>query len=125
VHECTRPEDSVLVTWFAPDVYFFSGRGIGGGQIMWFSGYPGAGEQLKTVERLKRTSVPVALMHVPRDREFKKNFRPIHDYLSEQYVVAGESGFGGNDMFRVLVDKRLTPVSTHEASSLPCFVQRA
>jgi hypothetical protein len=67
----------------------------------------------------------VVRMPVRRDCEFSRQFPAARSYVSLQYVVATESEFGGGDPDRVPVDTRLTPVSTYELLSLPCFVERA
>jgi len=123
VHVCTRPTDRLLVTWFAPDYYFDSGRGFAGGQIFWFPGYyTSPADQQRTLERLRRQSVPIVISEARRHEQFAAQFRLIDDYLKNNYRVAGESPYGDDrSVFRVLVDSRVAPTATYEPLSLPCY----
>jgi len=123
VHTCTKPTDHLLVTWFAPDYYFYSGRGFAGGQIFWFSRYYNSpADQQRTIERLEQQSVPIIISDPVRQREFRIRFPVVHEYVTRHYRLAGESGFGdARSVFLVLVDSRLASTGTYERLSLPCY----
>ena len=70
VFDCTSPSDRVLVTWFAPEVFYYAERGFAGGQVSLFrdfdatdvSGWHASpAEQRLTVERMQGQSVPIIL----------------------------------------------------------------
>ena len=39
VRDCTRPDDRLLVTWFAPEVYFYSERKFAAGLAFFYQGF--------------------------------------------------------------------------------------
>ena len=125
VHECTRPADRLLVGFFAPEMYFYSGRGFAGGNFFWFRGlHSSEGAQQKAIWKLQAQSVPIVILEPEvndKGRGFLSTYGQVGDYLSQRYRVAGESTFGGEHPYRVLVDVRATPTATYDRLALPCF----
>jgi len=122
VHECTKPTDRALVTWFAPDVYYYSGRGFAGGQVFWFDHYlTSPEEQRRSVEKLQAESVPIIITGGSDGEDFPRDYRYVHEYIVNHYHTAQEAGFGDQGLLHVLVDGRLAPSGTYPALSLPCF----
>jgi hypothetical protein len=121
VYECTKPTDRLVVTWFAPDIYFYAGRAFSGRQLFWFPGYyASAGEQDASVERMRRDSVPIVIQ---RTNEFPSHFERVHRYIVENYRLTPEVRFGEavDTPYRVYVDTRLAPTGTYRRFSLPCY----
>ncbi|MBA2449315.1 MAG: hypothetical protein H0V51_14945 [Chloroflexi bacterium] len=125
IETCTKPTDRVLVTSFQPDVYFFSGRAFAGDQIFFYLEYRTSPEdQQRTLAGMQEQSVPVVLADGRRyEADIQSEFSLIHDYLTQHYRLAREVQFDKSDpvIFRVLVDRRITPTGTYEPLSLPCF----
>ena len=62
VLDCTAPSDRVLVTWFAPDVFYYAERGFAGGQAFFYRGWQASvANQRLTISRMQRQSVPIVL----------------------------------------------------------------
>jgi hypothetical protein len=99
VHECTRPTDKALVlTSFAPQFYFYSGRG---------------GPKRRP---LGSEAIPIIIWDVQRyDRS------RVNHHIVERYEAAREPNFGRDGRWRVLVDKQLIPSGTYQPLSLPCY----
>jgi hypothetical protein len=112
VHECTVPSDKTLVTSFAPDFYFFSGRGFAGGQLL---------PREDRVFNLQQESVPIVVVNLTRRPSFDSARTPVTSYLEAHYVKVLESTLGDDVMYRILVDGRMTPTGTYEPLALPCY----
>ena len=122
VRDCTGPHDRLLLTWFAPDLYFYAERGFAAGQIFWYSEYGASPpDQEQTIERLRGQSVPIVIEEAQRDEKFEANFPLVNRYLLENYRVAGETDFGEDTLYRVLADKRRVPAGTYRPWPLPCY----
>jgi hypothetical protein len=123
VHDCTRPTDRLLVTWFAPELYFFSGRGFSGKQLFWFTEYYASPrEQDESVKALERDSVPIVIMRSDSGK-FSSSFEDVHAYILRNYRLAREGRFGGNieEMYRVFVNRRTARSGEYRPLSLPCY----
>ena len=121
VMDCTEPSDQILVTWYAPDVFFHAERGFAGGQAFLHEGWHASfADQRLTLERMQRQSVPIILSR-PGDLS-RSRFPLIYDYVQSSYRIAAKSSFGEEaGSFLVFVDARLAPVAEHRGYGLPCF----
>lgn len=120
VHGCTKPTDRLIVTWFAPELFFYSGRAFAGGQKAFHHDhFSSAADQRVTLARLERQSVPIVLVDVGRYKEFEEKFALVHRYLLAHYTIAREFDFG--ERYRILIDRRAIPSGTYAPLSLPCF----
>jgi hypothetical protein len=124
VYECTKPSDRLLVTWFAPEVYFYSGRGFAGGIPVFAYGYWATKEvQQRTLAKLSAQAVPIVLLNLQVYENFQENFAPVHAYFMTYYQAVKDfpSGEESNVIYRVLVDRRRVPSGLYEPLALPCF----
>ena len=93
--DCTAPSDRVLVTWYAPDVFFYAERGFAGGQAFLYGElHASVADQRLTLERMQRQSVPIILARRDRVDFFRRDFPLIYDYVQTRYRLA-ESTLGG------------------------------
>ena len=119
VFECTSATDRLLVTWFAPEVFFQAERAFAGGQVYlmprWHSS---PADQRLTIERLEGQRVPIVLEKAGED--YASYFPLVADYLRGRYRSAPIQGESMRD-FRVLVDTQLTPTGTYEPLGTPCY----
>ncbi len=120
--DCTSPSDRVLVTWYAPDVFFYAERGFAGGQTFLIGEWHASvADQRLTLERMQRQSVPIILARRDRVDLFRRDFPLIYDYVQTRYRLA-ESTLGGEPTAHmVFVDTRLDPVGEHPVLGLPCY----
>ena len=125
VRECTSPEDRIMITWFAPELYFFAQRGFAGGMVAVFGDHWSEERfQVRSLRALAAQRVPLVILRTG-DQRFLEIYPLLASYLSERYRRAGTTDFGdtdiGKDGYTVLVRRDLVPTYAHAATSLPCF----
>ena len=123
VLDCTTPSDRVLVTWFAPEVFYYAERGFAGGQV-YLSGpwHASVADQRLTLDRMQQQSVPIVLGRRDEQENFRQEFPLIYDYVRTRYRLATESTFGGAPpSLLVFVDARRDPSGEHPDLGLPCY----
>lgn len=122
VNRCTAPTDFLVVIGYRPEIYFYADRRIGGGNVQFHANLGAAPEQQATiVSRLERARIPIVILPVNEIKEFDESYPIVKRYIEQHYELAQESGFGEGLVFRVLVDRRLTPSHVDQETSLPCF----
>ena len=118
LHDCTRPTDRVFAPGFLPDVIFFSGRGFAGGHGTYVPGlHASKRSQRQTVDRLRRQSVPIALLHAGTG-EYPPR---VADYFSEWYRPVATIDPASVEGLTVLVDRRRVPSGHYAPLDAPCF----
>lgn len=119
VFACTRPDDRLFVTWFAPQIVFYAERPFAGGQVYLTANWHASpDDQRLTIERLRRERVPIVLERV--DGEYPVRFPLVYEYVHAHYVDAPMHA-EGMQTFRVLVQRNLEPTGTYEPLHLPCY----
>jgi hypothetical protein len=117
LHDCSRPEDRVLITGSTPyHVGYYIERAIAGGQLFWHHRWrtdiQGQRQQLAL---LQRQSVPFAFSTADPVLNDLANYPLVLEYMTQHYAEVP----GTNRM--LLVDRRRTPVGTYGPLALPCF----
>ena len=117
LHECTRPEDRILVTGSTPyHITYYTNRRIAGGHVFWHHGWrsdPVREEQLLAL--LERQSVPFAFStHDPVFADLQRYPR-IHQHFATHYAeLEGTNGL-------LLFDTRRGATSRFGRLGFPCF----
>jgi hypothetical protein len=94
LRRCTHPDDRVLAAWFAPHLYFFSGRGFAGGMVVTFGGHWSEPDrQHRIVAKLRTEPVPVVIF--PNDRsDFRAAYPIVDEYLRSNYQNISSTSWG-------------------------------
>ena len=88
LRRCLTPADRVLVTWFAPEYFVFSGRGFAAGHALFFpASFATDRDQAKMLDRLSRESVPVVLINRHEHEAFARAFPRLADHIRTHYTV--------------------------------------
>jgi hypothetical protein len=125
LRQCTAPADRVLVTWFAPDIYFYSQRAFAARIVALFGSHWSEPRfEERSIEALASQRVPLVVTRTG-DERFGEEHRLLKRYLDEHYKFAGTSDFGdpeiGSNGYTVLARRDLPPKRTYADTAMPCF----
>ena len=124
VLDCTAPSDRILVTWFAPEVFYYAERGFAGGQV-YLDGpwHASVADQRLTIDRMQQQSVPIILGRRDEQEVFQQDFPLIYDFVRSKYRLAAESTFRGEAPVFSDIRGRTTGLLTaeHPDLGLPCY----
>ena len=121
LNSCTAPSDRVLLTWAAPEYYFFARRPFGGGHA-WVlpAGYRSARHQDLMIERLLNHRVPVALINETTRAEFAGAYPRVDAYLRTAYRTVGRFQHRDGSDITIAVRDDLQPTGAFEPEGWPC-----
>jgi hypothetical protein len=124
IHDCTRADERLLVTWQAPEFFYFSRRVFAGreGALLRLLRAPATYEQ-KVLDAWQHQSVPIVLTSDESDAEFADLFPALERHLETAYAVAGTTRWPGRPSITVHVDKNRVPIRTDPEFGLPCFTE--
>jgi hypothetical protein len=120
---CTKPGDRVFVQPYIPQVLGMARRAFAGGHADLRPGFfTSVDAQVLTLERLRRQSVPVALLET-RDSytNFRKAFPLIAEHLDREYEVAATRIFDNRFDVQVLARRDLVPTGEYVSLGWPCY----
>jgi hypothetical protein len=121
VFECTNPADRILVTWFAPEIFFYSERGFAGGQVYLRARWHASeSDQRLTIARMQQERVPLVLVREDVSYEYQYGFPLVYEHVQRHYARATPAS-NLIDGYQVWVDRQLTPTGTYEPLGLPCY----
>jgi hypothetical protein len=111
VHDCTRPGDRLLVTWFAPEFYVFSRRPFAGRETVLMPLYRDpATYEARVLETWTRQSVPIVLAEESTYPRFAAAYPALSERIASRYqhiaTVASRTGPIG-----IYVDRARLPAS--------------
>ena len=108
---CTSADDRVLVTWAAPEYFYYAQRGFGAGQALFIPRtFAGPADRQRVLERLEHERVPIALINESTRDEFSRAYPELAAYLSGSYFVVGH--FTTRDQSRIAVAVRYGVVAS-------------
>jgi hypothetical protein len=121
VHDCTRPEDRLLLTWSAPEINVFSRRVFAGGETALFPVFrPPREYEPSVLARLTQQSVPIVLVDPEMLDDFHRSYPALSRYLGEHYRKAGE--FTPDERkIHIYVETSRSPTGIDEEFGWPCY----
>ena len=122
---CTAPDARVLLTWFAPEVFFFSERGFAGGMAVFLGAHwSSPADQQRTIALVEAQAVPIVILEAASLDDFRSTYDRVAAHLDAAYRHAGATSFGdprvANDGYRVLIRRSLGDVPPDQERRLPC-----
>jgi hypothetical protein len=123
LNACTSPDDRIFVQPYIPQVLAMARRAFAGGHADLRPGFFDAVEaQTRTIERLRRQSVPVALLESGDEyRNFRKAFPLIADYFDANYRLAATRTFDGRFVLQLFARVELRSRRDFTLLDWPCF----
>jgi hypothetical protein len=122
MQRCTSAQDRFLMSWSYPDVFLAAGRGFAGGHVaMMDPFYTSTEEQTRTLERLRRESVPFMLIFLDREHSFHEYYPLLAAFLAERYEPMTDVPVAETKGVRVYVEKNRLSRRTDAETGWPCF----
>src|SRR5712691_1743361 len=128
LNACTTQDDAVLLTWAAPEYYFFARRRFGAGHALFLppDAFTTPHDQERMLERIRHDRIPIVLINESRNEEFAKAYPDVERYLRAQYVPAGHFDIRDGSHITIAIDRDLQGSRTYESEGWPCgFDKRA
>ena len=121
ISSCTPRESRILALTFAPDVFFYSGRGFAGGQPALTAGYYKTDRDAEIMlRRLSTEDVPLVIMDSETEQEMTQDYPRIVDYVRSRYHEISRTPIGKGKDFIVLAQNSRRALRTF-GPQLPCF----
>ncbi len=123
--QCTGPSDRLLVTWPAPEYYYFTRRQFAAGHALLLPprAFTGAGHQRRMIERLEQQFVPIVLINETVKDEFDRSYGLLSEYLDKRYVAIGRYTIYDGSVIAVTRRRDLSARSTYGPEKWPCGLE--
>jgi hypothetical protein len=119
---CTPPTSRLFALTFAPELFFYTGRGFAGGQVAMTAGYFTDDRHVALVlERLSHEDVPLVIMDNETQDEMLRYPR-YGAYVGARYHEIGRFGVGVGKDFILMAENGRPSVKNVGDRHLPCFV---
>jgi len=128
LNACTTRDDAVLLTWAAPEYYYFSQRRFGAGHALFLppDAFTTAHDQDLMLARIRKERIPIVLINETRRMEFAHAYGEVDAYLKQEYVPAAHFRIHDGSDVTIAIRRGVTPRSTYGADRWPCgFESRA
>jgi hypothetical protein len=100
---CTAPDARLLTLTFAPELFFFTGRGFAGGQVSLSPGYfTKESDADLLVKRVMAEDVPLVILDSQTQLEMLHDYPRIGAYVAQHYHEAERFAISNDKSFVVL-----------------------
>jgi hypothetical protein len=126
LHACTTRDDAVLLTWAAPEYYYFAQRRFGAGHALFLppDAFTDAHDQARMLERIRRQRIPVVLINEGRSDEFANAYPEVDRYIRDAYVPVGNFKIRDGSLITVAIGRELKSTHTYDPEGWPCGFER-
>ena len=126
LHACTTSRDAVLLTWAAPEYYYFAQRRFGAGHALFLppDAFTTGHDQARMLERIRKDRIPVVLINEGRSDEFAKAYPEVDRYIRDAYVAAGTFKIRDGSLITVAIGRDLKSTGTYDPEGWPCGFER-
>ena len=122
VSSCTAPGSRILSLTFAPEVFFYSGRGFAGGQPALTAGYYKTDRDAEIMlRRVSQEDVPLVLMDSETAEEMAQGYPRIVDAVRSRYHEISRTKIGEGKDFILLAENSRRTERKYGRTQLPCF----
>ena len=128
LNACTDPEEAVLLTWAAPEYYFFAKRRFAAGHALFLppDAFTTPHDQELMLARMRRQRIPIVLINETRREEFANAYGEVDRYIRQEYVPSGRFKIREGSDVLIVLRRDLKPERTYGAERWPCgFENRA
>jgi hypothetical protein len=126
LNACTTRDDAVLLTWAAPEYYYFAQRRFGAGHALFLppDAFTTAHDQARMLERIRSERIPVVLINEGRSDEFAKAYPEVDRHIRDAYVPVGNFKIRDGSLITVAIGRELKSTSTYDPEGWPCGFER-
>jgi hypothetical protein len=128
LNACTTRDDAVLLTWAAPEYYFFAQRKFGAGHALFLppDAFTTKHDQDRMLQQIGRERIPVVLINETRRDEFARAYPEVDRYIAEHYTAAGQFDIRDGSHITVAIGRSFNSRGTYAEGGWPCgFARRA
>jgi hypothetical protein len=128
LNACTTRDDAVLLTWAAPEYYYFSQRRFGAGHALFLppDAFTTEHDQALMLARIRKERIPIVLINETRRMEFANAYGEVDAYLKQEYVPAAHFQIHDGSDVTIAIRRGAIAVRTYGADRWPCgFESRA
>jgi hypothetical protein len=128
LNACTARDDAVLLTWAAPEYYYFSRRRFGAGHALFLppDAFTTKHDQALMLARIRKERIPIVLINETRRMEFAEAYGDVDAYLKQEYAPAAHFQIHDGSDVTIAIRRGATPRGTYGADRWPCdFASRA
>jgi hypothetical protein len=122
LRQCTPPSEPVMVTWFAPQTYYFAQRPFAGGIWAFFGDHWNSdARQRQVIARMRQR--PPSIVVLDLEDGGLDGYALIAQYVSREYRVGGSTDFDmprGDGRFQVMVPADSRWAGRDPVWRLPC-----
>jgi hypothetical protein len=118
---CVSPSEPILVLWFAPEIYYYADRLMGGRHLHFTPAFRTLPEeQQQELEKVRRTSPLLAFTSSEFEAATAAAFPAMMEYVRHDYaeVVSVEDD---GTRYRVLARREARPSSRYGKDDWPCY----
>ena len=122
LNTCTEPNEAVLLTWAAPEYYFFAKRRFAAGHALFLppDAFTTRHDQELMLARMRRQRIPIVLINETRRKEFASAYGEVDRYLRQEYVPSGHFEIREGSDVIIAMRRDLKPERTYGAERWPC-----
>jgi hypothetical protein len=126
LHQCTTRGDAVLLTWAAPEYYYFAQRRFGAGHALFLppDAFTTPHDQARMLERIRSERIPVVLINESRSDEFEKAYPEVDRFIRDAYVRVGTFTIRDGSVITVAIGRELKTTGTYDPEGWPCGFER-
>jgi hypothetical protein len=123
LRDCTPPDARLLSLTFAPELFFYSGRGFAGGQVTVTPGYFVTDRHATLMlERLARENVPLVIMDSETQGQIAIHYGRVMQHVNQRYDEVGRFPVGTGKDLILLADAGRAALRQYGPKQLPCYV---
>jgi hypothetical protein len=120
LQRCTTPDQRLLVTGNAPELYVFARRPFAGGLISWFPGYYAAADSALAQSRLDAQRVAFVLVLTDWYGEWVRAFPPVAAWVSSRFMPMTDIRVNDERTVHVLVHRDFLGADPDASTGWPC-----
>jgi hypothetical protein len=125
VGACTPATARVLAMTFAPELFFYTGRGFAGGHVAMTTGYYTTERHASLMlDRLQREDVPLVVMDSETQDQMGRLYPRVVDYVRSHYREFGRIPVDPRKDLILLGQVNRPAAGTFADARWPCYVER-